>query len=226
MKDELLNTKGNNVQGIYSRVTNVSKTRIDFILSNTNLCTQFEYLDTDYLGLDHKAALATYNIKLGKENKEKIPKHSYFSGWVISKQLEFDDVFLKCTKEIFDDLMEDAENVKDWTYLWIVGKYQMIAMAKERERCIRKERLERKRTLQVFLRTLLRSIANGNDRWKEFNDTKDALIKISDKESEDAVDLLKFEHIKDHLYDVQKLKAQKRYENKGKINNLFIEGIK
>ena len=226
LKDELLTIKGNDVQGIYSRVTNVSKTRIDFILSNTNLCTQFEYLDTDFLGLDHKAALATYNIKLGKENKEKIPKHLYFSGWVISKQLEFDDVFLQCTKEIFDDLMEDAENVKDWTHLWIVGKYQMIAMAKERERRIRKERLERKRTLQVFLRTLLRSIASGNDRWKEFNDTKNALLKISDKESEDAVDLLKFEHIKDHLYDVQKLKAQKRYENKGKINNLFIEGIK
>ena len=71
LKDDLLNIKGSNIQGIYSRVTNVSKTRIDFILSNTNLCTQFEYLDTDYLGLDHKAALATYNIKLGKENKEK-----------------------------------------------------------------------------------------------------------------------------------------------------------
>ena len=64
LKDELLNIKGNDVQGIYSRETNVSKTRIDFILSNTNLCTHFEYLDTIYLGLDHKAAIATYNIKL------------------------------------------------------------------------------------------------------------------------------------------------------------------
>ena len=61
---------------------------------------------------------------------------------------------------------------------------------------------------------------------QELNETKNALIRISDKEAEDAVDLLKFEHIKDHLYDVQKLKAQKRYENKGKIDNLVIEGNK
>ena len=33
LKDDLLNIKGNNIQDIYSRVTNVSKTRIDFILS-------------------------------------------------------------------------------------------------------------------------------------------------------------------------------------------------
>ena len=35
-----------------------------------------------------------------------------------------------------------------------------------------------------------------------------------------------FDRIKDHLYDVQKLKAQKRYENKGKINSIIIEGAK
>ena len=226
LRDELLNIRGKDVQDVYSRVTNVSKTRIDFIMSNTNLCREFEYLDTNFLGLDHKASLATYDIKLGKEIKMRIPKHLYFSGWVIPKQLEYDEEFIQNTTEVFDEIVEGSEDVEDWTYIWTVGKYQMIEIAKAREHIMKKQRMERKCTLQVFLRTLLRSIANGHDRWQEFNETKNALIKISDKEAEDAVDLLKFEHIKDHLYDVQKLKAQKRYENKGKIDNLVIEGNK
>ena len=204
LRDELFNTRGNDVQGIYSRITNISKTRIDFIMSNTKLCTDFQYLDTDFLGLDHKAALATYNIKFEKEIKERVPKHVFFPGWVISKQLENDESFLNDMKEVFDELLENANEDEDWTYLWLVGKYQMIELAKQRERQLEKQRLEKKRTLQVFLRTYMRSIANGHDRWEEFYKTRDALVKISAKESEEAVDHLKFDQIKDHLYDVQK----------------------
>ena len=117
LRDELLNIRGKDVQGVYSRVTNVSKTRIDFIMSNTNLCREFEYLDTNFLGLDHKASLATYDIKLGKEIKMRIPKHLYFSGWVIPKQLEYDEEFIQNTAEVFDELVEGSEDVEDWTYL-------------------------------------------------------------------------------------------------------------
>ena len=35
---------------------------------------------------------------------------------------------------------------------------------------------------------------------------------------------MKFIHIEDHLYDLQKLKNQKKYENKGKINKIVIDG--
>ena len=41
LKDDLLNLKGVGIQGIYSRITNVSKTRIDFIMSNMGMCTDF-----------------------------------------------------------------------------------------------------------------------------------------------------------------------------------------
>ena len=226
LKDELLNLKGVGIQGIYSRITNVSKTRIDFIMSNTGMCTDFQYLNTEFLGLDHKAALATYNINLEECNKERVPNVSYFSGWVISKQLENDCVFIEKVREAFDDLVNEEQQREDWTYLWMVGKFQVIEIAKQRERQIKKRSLERKQTLQIFLRTVLKSIAEGNDRWHEYNQIKAELVKINDKESEEAVDHLKFDHIKDHLYDIQKLKAQKRYENKGKINSIIIEGTK
>ena len=226
LKDELLNFKGQGIQGIYSRITSVSKTRIDFIMSNTDLCTDFQYLDTEFLGLDHKAALAKYSINLGECHKERVPNDSYFSGWVISKQLENDDMFIEMVREAFDELVDEERMCEDWTYTWMVGKFQIIEIAKERERQIKKRRLERKQTLQIFLRTVLKSIAMGNDRWNEYNRIKADLVKISDKKSEEAVDHLKFDHIKDHMYDIQKLKAQKRYENKGKINSIIIEGTK
>ena len=35
---------------------------------------------------------------------------------------------------------------------------------------------------------------------------------------------MKFVHIEDHLYDLQKLKAKKKYEMKGKINKIVIDG--
>ena len=223
LRDELLRLKGNDVQGIYSRVTNVSKTRIDFIMSNTDLCTEFQYIDTDFLNLDHKASFANYSIDLEKDYRERVPKNRFFPGWVISKELENDETFLSEVKTIFDDFAEE-EDVNDWTYLWLLGKYQMIDVAKKRERYLYKLNFERKNTLQIFLRTLLTSIANGNDRWNEYNRVKAELVKICDKASESAIDSLKFVHIEDHLYDLQKLKAQKKYENKGKINKIVIDG--
>ena len=132
LRDELLRLEGKDVQGIYSRVTNVSKTRIDFIMSNTDLCTDFRYIDTDFLNLDHKAAFANYSIDLGKDHRERVPVNRFFSGWVISKELENDDIFLTEVKTIFDDL-EEEDDENDWTYLWLLGKYQMIDAAKKRE---------------------------------------------------------------------------------------------
>ena len=224
LRDELLRLEGKDVQGIYSRVTNVSKTRIDFIMSNTDLCTDFRYIDTDFLNLDHKAAFANYSIDLGKDHRERVPVNRFFSGWVISKELENDDIFLTEVKTIFDDL-EEEDDENDWTYLWLLGKYQMIDAAKKREHHLYKLKFERKKTLQIFLSTLLTSIADGNDRWNEYNRVKAELVKICDKASENAVDNLKFVHIEDHLYDLQKLKAQKKYENKGKIDKIVIDGI-
>ena len=73
---------------MYSRITETSKTRIDYILRNSNSCSYFQYIDMQ-LGLDHCAIFARYDISISFRKKF-IPKHKYFAGWVISKCLEFD----------------------------------------------------------------------------------------------------------------------------------------
>ena len=139
LKDELLRKKGKHVKGIYSRVTNVSKTRIDFIFSNSEKCIDFKYIDTDLLNLDHKAIFAEYDINIGYEQSARIPKERYFSGWVISKKLENDNIFLNEVRDIFDELIKysrDLENKSvtiEWTYIWLVGKFQLIDIAKEKK---------------------------------------------------------------------------------------------
>ena len=230
LKDELLRKKGKHVNGIYSRVTNVSKTRIDFIFSNSEKCIDFKYIDTDLLNLDHKAIFAEYDVNIGYEQSARIPKERYFSGWVISKKLENDNIFLNEVRDIFDELIKysrDLENKSvtiDWTYIWLVGKFQLIDVAKKRESQIYKDENDRKKTLQIFLNALLNKIATGQNRWEEYENVKRELSKLNSKASEEAIDHFKFVHIEDHLYDLQKLKNQKQYENKGKINKIIIDG--
>ena len=91
LSDDFLNVHGRNVI-MYSRITATSKTRIDYIFSNTSSCNYFQYLPV--AGLDHCAALARYDINF-EIVKEVIPSDRYFQGWVISRFLECDDVFLE-----------------------------------------------------------------------------------------------------------------------------------
>ena len=53
LHDDFLKVHGQNAV-MYSRVTPISKTRIDYILSNTSKCSYFQYIDMN-LGLDHSA---------------------------------------------------------------------------------------------------------------------------------------------------------------------------
>ena len=96
LSDDFLNVHGDII--MYSRITNTSSTRIDYILSNSNACFYFQYIDM-LAGLDHKVAMAKYDISM-ELTKEYIPKHKYFSGWVISKRLEHDEIFLNQAKFI------------------------------------------------------------------------------------------------------------------------------
>ena len=60
LKDDFLSVHGNEVK-MYSRITSISSTRIDYILSNSNACSYFQYIDM-LAGLDHKVAIAKYEI--------------------------------------------------------------------------------------------------------------------------------------------------------------------
>merc|ERR1712081_100221 len=85
LSDDFLNVHGNEAI-MYSRITNISKTRIDYLFSNSKACIYFQYVDM-LAGLDHKAIVARYDIPVYSD-KECIPKERFFAGWVISRRLE------------------------------------------------------------------------------------------------------------------------------------------
>ena len=47
----------------YSRITNISATRIDLVLNNAKQCMEFKYLDSN-LNFDHKMAWAEFEIEM------------------------------------------------------------------------------------------------------------------------------------------------------------------
>ena len=81
MSDDFLRVHGGDMI-MYSRVTERSKTRIDYIFSNTNACIYFQYVPL--VGFDHRVALAQYELEMEVIN-EVIPVERYSDGWVINR---------------------------------------------------------------------------------------------------------------------------------------------
>ena len=78
----------------YSRVSKKSKTRIDFVLSNTNgLCLSLEYKNIQ--GLDHKAIFSEYSLSTDSYERLGVPKERMFDSFIFPKSLEEDECFLK-----------------------------------------------------------------------------------------------------------------------------------
>ena len=109
LSDDFLKVHGDII--MYSRITNISSTRIDYILSNSNSCSYFQYVDM-LAGLDHRVAIARYDIPI-EVTKEHIPEDRFFAGWVISKRLEFDETFLQQAKFIFQGVFDES-NLLCW----------------------------------------------------------------------------------------------------------------
>ena len=106
----------------YSRVTKRSATRIDYILSNDDRCSNFQYIDLQK-GLDHKCAMAEYQIDITREN-ERIPKRNFFQTWVIDKGLAVDDIFLESVENIYNmgkDEIKDRKKGRGLRYRGILG---------------------------------------------------------------------------------------------------------
>merc|ERR1712030_210585 len=134
LKDDFISVHGNDVK-MYSRITNISSTRIDYILSNSNACSYFQYVDM-LAGLDHKVAIAKYEISI-EICKEYIPKECFFSGWVISKRLESDQMFLEQARFVFKMIMEEMEGEsrnRDPSFYWLKAKHAIVNLAKSREK--------------------------------------------------------------------------------------------
>ena len=106
MSDDFLNVHGRETI-MFSRVTETSSTRIDYVFSNSNSCNYFQYLNMR--GLDHYAILARYDIKINT-SKEHIPREKVFDGWVFPKILESDQMFIEQAEFLIKKICEESDS--------------------------------------------------------------------------------------------------------------------
>ena len=210
---------------MYSRITSISRTRIDYIFSNSKKCTYFHYLQM--LKLDHKAIFARYEMSM-KRNVEKIPSNQYISNWVISRKLEYDDDFLDSCNVACKDLrseFDDCENAeKDPSFYWLKLKTAIKGIAKERERELKVLEKEKYSILLGFYSSILSDIQRGDNCYDELDKVRKDMDDYYRKVSKDKIDKMRSKDIDDHVYDIHKLQNQRKYENQKKISELIIEG--
>ena len=188
LSDEYLNIHGQDAI-MYSRKTQVSKTRIDYVLSNTGKCSYFQYIDMN-LGLDHCAMFARFDIAMSVQ-KEFIPKDRFFSGWVISRCLENDDLFLQTCKNIFKSIKNEFDcntNVNyDPSFFWLKMKSAIISLAKDRERELYAKENKKIEVLKGFYSSILTDIMNGKDCFMELDSVKQQMDFIYQKRSNEKL---------------------------------------
>ena len=237
LSDDFLNVHGDDAI-MYSRITNTSKTRIDYILSNTNACSYFQYVDM-LAGLDHCAVIARYDIPI-VVSKEFIPKDSFFSGWVISRCLEVDEVFMKQARFIFQSIKEESDSTGenldpsileesnlsvrnlDPSFYWLKSKTAITSLAKNRELELKKEVRLKIDVLNGFYSSILKDIQNGLNCFKELDDVKQQMDLIYQERSKTKVDKMRGLEIDDSTYDIHKLQNQKKFENQSRIKEIKI----
>ena len=225
LKDDFISVHGEDTV-MYSRITATSKTRIDYILSNSNSCSYFQYIDMQ-LGLDHCAIFARYDISISVRKKI-IPKDKYFAGWVISKCLEFDEVFLVNCNGIFqsvtEELMSNNDKTLDPSFFWLKAKTAIVDLAKKREKELVKIENRKIDVLKGFYFSALTDIRNGLDCFQEIESIKSELETIYQEKSKRKIDKMRGQEIDDHLYDIHKLQNQRRFEHQSKIQEISIGG--
>ena len=146
---------------MFSRKTDVSSTRIDYVFSNTKSCVYFQYLPVQ--GLDLSIALAKYEISLEFE-REKIPRERYFDGWVISSYLEKDEEFLEQAKYIIDTVYIESEKELQYpSFYWLKVKTSLIELAKSREKEVSRAKSEKMKILRGFYSSIFKDIQRGYD---------------------------------------------------------------
>ena len=226
LNDDFLTVHGKD-EIVYSRITARSKTRIDYIFSNfSKKCVEFQYLDTQ-LNFDHKACFAKYDISFS-QHKEYFPKERFFKSWVLPKILEHDKEFMECVKYVFESTAEeilqldsDSDSV-DFSYFWVRSKISIQRIAKERQQKINSQVNEQLNVLNIFYLGALEQIKEGFDASEELESIKTELNLIYKDRVEAVVNNLKGLFIEDHVYDIHKLRNQKRFENEGRIKQIKV----
>ena len=179
------------------------------------------------LGLDHCAIFARYDISISVRKKI-IPKDKYFAGWVISKCLEFDEVFLVNCNGIFqsvtEELMSNNDKTLDPSFFWLKAKTAIVDLAKKREKELVKIENRKIDVLKGFYFSALTDIRNGLDGFQEIESIKSELETIYQEKSKRKIDKMRGQEIDDHLYDIHKLQNQRRFEHQSKIQEISIGG--
>ena len=212
LSDDFLNVHGDII--MYLRITNRSSTRIDYILSNSKACYYFQYIDM-LVGLDHKAAIGKYDIQM-VFSKEYIPKERFFSGWVIPKRLEYDEVFLNQAKFVFEIASKELNmpgTNRDPSFYWLKSKYAVISLAKDREKELNREENLQLELLNGYYDLIVEDIKNGRNCWQELENIKHQLDSVYQDRSSRKVEKMRCLEIENHLYDLHKLQNQKKFEN-------------
>ena len=211
----------------YSRITDRSSTRIDYIFSNSISCLNFQYVDLN-MGLDHRMVIAIYNIAIGL--KEWVPRDRFFRTWVISKGLERDDLFLDGAKHIFESTLEEViegeigSDILDVSMYWDIMKETLIKWAKKRENQIEKLENSRLNFLKILYQNELKNNGGSQSVDEGISQIKNEMHQIYYERSKRLVDKIRGLEIEDHVYDIHKLQNQRKFENQKKLNEIKIKG--
>ena len=222
LNDDFIAVNGKDVL-IYSRENNKSKTRVDYILSNSKKCISFEYEDLR-MGFDHKMAVAKYNIEINTQ-KEWVPREKFWRNWVISKELEQDQRYIDKVKVLCDMTREEIdddeilEEDKDISAYWKMLKEEIIKGAKRREREIKQEENGRLKYLNIIY-----AEAIEKKDLEGIKEIKDSLDEIYKNRARKQIDRIRNIEIKDHVYDIHKLQNQRKFENQKKLTEIRIKG--
>ena len=224
LKDDFLRVNGN-VINVFSRITLRSKTRIDFILSDTEKCTKFEYVS--YPFLDHKVIVSEYSIQLSS-NQQRIPRDRFISGWVIGRELEQDEVFLGVMQEVLDQIDYEVGLSPDQfssSFIWFKFKETLISWAKRRSRYLKKEKnIEYERMLQ-FYDMAIEDLCNGYNCQEEIKSIIIELNNFYNTNIKDKIRNAKYLEIKDNVYDLVKKQKEAKFKNGSNIEKVKIDGV-
>ena len=208
----------------YSRVTNISATRIDLILSNTKSCKEFKYIDPR-LNFDHKMAWAEFEIHI-ESSTEYIPKSMKVRNWVISNEILKNEIFNEKVNELISEkyaewthMYRNGENM-DVTLIWKDIKEGIKLWAQNIELSEKHEQKKRLSTLEV--KYIMAMDMTGNGSEEQINSIKKELNNIYKKKSAGKVNKMRNLEINNQVYDIQKLQREKKFENDKKINEIKI----
>ena len=221
LKDDYLHLNGH-LPRTFSRVTNLSSTRIDTAISNiSSLCQKFEYIT--FKGLDHKIILCEYSISFSSVR----PKHvKYHREWVINKSLLKDDIFINGFKRLLvqiDNTLHRMDGTLTPSYIWNLIKNRMVDWAKSCHSKLVKEKKEHYFRLIHYYHMALEDIANGIDCYDELSDIILVLNELYREKIVDVIKSAKYLEVKDETYDVIKKQKEMKFEGGSKIEKLKID---